>query len=296
MSRLEEWVSNTIRTIEGTSVARLFRLKGPDQSTWGTWPADTPELGATIQACMLMLGEELPKGRHQVQVWAYDENGNELAMLPQAVHGRSDAAATAAAEQLTLQKATSAAIANATAMNEGLRRQIEVLNKAITETTESNVELLDTVQTLVAETAQREMAEARRNMVNQTLGVVCEAVQQYAKPLLALLVGKMDGPTAQAMVKAVSTQPPQPPKPPVPKVESSSHPVLEASQEDHAEPRQQPSDSADLHSNRKPKSAEAPDGTRPQAKRGFTSPRARKGSGRGREPVRKPVRRSARNP
>lgn len=291
MSRLEDWVEQQAKTITGKSKVQLFRLRGPDQSTWGTWPADSEEVAAAIQQCMVMLGEELPKGRHPVTVWAFDETGAEVAMLPQAVHGASDAAtATGAGEALTLQKATSAAIMNANSLNEGLRRQCEHLNTALAETTQSNIELIETVQKLVAQNAEREMAESRREALNTTVHVVAEALQAHAPQLIGMLLGKLgtqedeskpdDGPPKLEGPPAPAPTPqPEPPNPPV-KVKTDAR---------------KPSDRADHHSTRKPQGAKARGPRGSAAERRDASTRARKSSSR-RTSVRKPVRRSARNP
>lgn len=291
MSKLEDWVDRQLRMIQGTSRACLFRLKGPDQSTWGTWTHETPELAATIQGTIAMLADELPKGRHAVTVWSYDEAGNELAMLPQAIHGVSDAATSAAAEQMTLQKATSAAIHNAEILNEGLRRQIAHLNEAISETSKNNVELLDTVQTLVAEHAQREMKEHRRDKLDATFHLVCDALGQHAPLLIELLMQRLKGkPAADAIVKHVNSTPAAPPTPPtLPPQQTPKAPTNGTGQK--------PSDGTDSDHAIEPRRAETSGSRGSKAERGATSARARKSSSGGRrKPVRKPVRRSSRNP
>lgn len=216
MSRLTEWVDMQRRLVQHGSGVAVLRLKGPDDSVWGTWPIDTEHLADTITATVQIISEELPKGRHPCQIRAYDENGGEVSVMPLSVEGKSSAATSAAAEQLTLQKATSAAIYNANVMNEGLRKQVEHLNESLSTLAENNVTLIDQLQTMAANNAERDLRDARRDAANEAFLAVCGAVQKNAAPLLELVLlkwGPKDKPTPR--VEQAETKPPtiEAPKP-----------------------------------------------------------------------------------
>jgi hypothetical protein len=232
MSRLSEWVDMQRRLVQHGSGVSILRLKGPDDSTWGTWPIQTENLADTVAATVGMIAEELPKGRHACMLRAYDESGGEVSVLPQSVEGRSSAATSAAAEQLTLQKATSAAIYNANVQNEGLRKQIEHLNDAISTLSENNVTLIDQLQTMAAANADRDLKDARRDAATEMFIAVCGAVKAHAEPLLglalakwgpkpALTEGTLDPPTSPSAnsPSSPSSAPPAPSPPPVEPIE-----------------------------------------------------------------------------
>jgi hypothetical protein len=190
MSRLSEWVDMQVRLVQHGGTVAVFRLKGPDDTNYGTWPVGTERLADCIATTASMLSEELPKGRHSFSVHAYDADGGEVAVMPYGVDGRSAGATSAAAEQLTLQKATSAAIFNANVLNEGLRKQVENLNQSLAELSGSNVELIDRLQQMAADNAARDIADMRKDALNDALVAACAAVKNHAEPLLELVLAK----------------------------------------------------------------------------------------------------------
>jgi hypothetical protein len=207
MSRLSEWVDMQVRLVQHGGTVAVFRLKGPDDTNYGTWPVGTERLADCIATTASMLSDELPKGRHSFSVHAYDADGGEVAVMPYGVDGRSAGATSAAAEQLTLQKATSAAIFNANVLNEGLRKQVENLNQALAELSSSNVELIDRLQQMAADNAARDIADMRRDAVNDALVAACAAVKTHAEPLLELILMKW-GPNPNPELAAAPTPAP----------------------------------------------------------------------------------------
>jgi hypothetical protein len=220
MSRLSEWVDMQVRLVQHGGTVAVFRLKGPDDTNYGTWPVGTERLADCIATTASMLSDELPKGRHSFSVHAYDADGGEVAVMPYGVDGRSAGATSAAAEQLTLQKATSAAIFNANVLNEGLRKQVENLNQSLAELSGSNVELIDRLQQMAADNAARDIADMRKDALNDALVAACAAVKNHAEPLLELVLAKW-GPknkpelTAPSAPSPPATQAPTEPTTPV---------------------------------------------------------------------------------
>lgn len=208
MSRLSEWVDIQRRLVAHGGTVAYLRLKGPDDSTWGTWPITTENLADTIAATLSILSEELPKGKHPCMLRAYDEAGGEVSVLPQSVEGKSGVATSIAAEQLTLQKATSAAIYNANVMNEGLRKQVEHLNDSLATLAENNVTLIDQLQRMAAENADRDIRDARRNAANEAFLALCGAIQKNAEPLLELVVSKWNARKEPELMPAAPNAPP----------------------------------------------------------------------------------------
>jgi len=222
MTRLSEWVDMQCRLVQHGGTVAVFRLKGPDETNYGTWPIGTEKLSDCIATTAAMVSEELPKGRHAFHVHAYDADGGEVAVMPFGVEGRSSGATSAAAEQLTLQKATSAAIFNANVMNEGLRKQVENLNSSIAELSAGNVELIDQIHKMAAENAARDIADMRKDAVNDAIITVCSAVKKNAEPLLGLLLAKwgpdakkpaLSAPSTPAAVPAAAPAPSPAPEP-----------------------------------------------------------------------------------
>ncbi len=210
MSRLTEWVDMQCRLVQHGGTVAIFRLKGPDETVYGTWPVGLEHIADAISTTIGMLGDELPKGRHGYMLHAYDADGGEVSTLPVGVEGRSSAATSAASEQLTLQKATSAAIFNANVLNEGLRKQLESSNQQLGELCENNAILIDRITTMAATNAARDIEDMRKDALNDALVAICAAVKQHAEPLLAFALEKW-GPKPNAPKLAAPSPAPTPP-------------------------------------------------------------------------------------
>jgi hypothetical protein len=222
MSNLSEWIDMQRRLVDHGSRVTTIRLRGPDGDVWGTWPVETEDLADAIVATMAMLQDGMPKGSYQVKVWAYDAADREVSMLPDTLRGRSQSATSAASEQLTLQKSTAAALYNAKVMNEGLAQQVAQLNQALESLQSSNLELMSTVTNMAAQTAERDIADMRRDALNDALITVGRWVEKNSDPLLTMLLAKF-GPkllppeqqptTESADAEAAKPEPAAPPEP-----------------------------------------------------------------------------------
>lgn len=185
MSRWQTWLDSQQRTVEPDGVcASTIRLEAPDGSVWGTWSVKTEELDDVIEAAIEILVEDLPKERHACRLVSYDSKGEQLAIMPHAVMGRSTEAGKTANRDRAHAQATSVHLGNAEQVLGIQFRQLERQAAQQTDLFEDNLVLREKLVGLLSDTLAN---RANEELARERLQVFKELVAT-AKPMLESVI------------------------------------------------------------------------------------------------------------
>lgn len=185
MSKWESWIESQQKTVEADGVcAATIKLEAPDGGVWGTWPAKTPELAEIIHQAIELLVEDLPKERHSCRLVSYDSKGEQLAVMPHAIVGRSAEAGKIANRDRSHAQATAVHLGNAEQVLGIQSRQLERLNIQGTELFEDNLELRQKLVELMTDT----LALRTDDRLAQERLAVFRDLATTAKPMLESVI------------------------------------------------------------------------------------------------------------
>ncbi len=185
MSSWKNWVESQSRTVEADGVcAAVIRLEAPDGAVWGTWSVKTPELEDVIEAAIELMAEDLSKERHSCRLVSYDGKGEQLAIMPHSVTGRSTEAAKQGNRDRAHAQATSVHLANAEQVLGVQSRQLQRIVEDHTNLFEDNLLLREKLVNLLSDTlanrASERLAEERLNVFKELVAT--------SKPLLEAVI------------------------------------------------------------------------------------------------------------
>jgi hypothetical protein len=185
MSKWELWIESQQRTVEADGVcAATIKLEAPDGSVWGTWPAKTPELADMIAQAIDLLVEDLPKERHSCRLVSYDSKGEQLAVMPHSVQGRSAEAGKIANRDRSHAQATAVHLGNAEQVLGIQSRQLERQNTLATELFDDNLVLREKLVGLMTDTLALRTNE---RLAEERLAVFRDLVAT-SKPMLESVI------------------------------------------------------------------------------------------------------------
>ena len=185
MSRWQNWVESQQKTVEADGVcAATIRLEASDGGVWGTWSVKTEELSDVIEQTIELLVEDLPKERHSCRLVSYDSKGEQLAIMPHAVMGRSAEAGKQANRDRSHAQATAVHLGNAEQVLGIQSRQLERQKNLETELFEDNLILRQKLVELMTDTMHSRTSE---KIAEERLAVFRELVAT-SKPLLEAVI------------------------------------------------------------------------------------------------------------
>jgi len=185
MSRWQNWVESQQKTVEADGVCAVsIRLEGPDNAVWGTWSTKTEDLSDVIEQTIELLVEDLPKERHSCRLVSYDSKGEQLAIMPHAVMGRSAEAGKQANRDRSHAQATAVHLGNAEQVLGIQSRQLERQKNLETELFEDNLILRQKLVELMTDTMHSRTSE---KIAEERLAVFRELVAT-SKPLLEAVI------------------------------------------------------------------------------------------------------------
>lgn len=194
MSHVETWIDSqkTLVQVGGIACANI-KLEGTDGTVWGTWPIGTPNLALTIQQALIMLGEQLPQGRHPVKLLALDGQGNQIALLPQMISGKSQIASLAATESKALQQASAMALANMQTVNDALARENARLAERANDDLDTKLRMLDALIAQQHQNTDADLKQAEFAARQARMDKLVEALLPMASVFLEVVGSKMMG-------------------------------------------------------------------------------------------------------
>jgi len=185
MSRWQNWIESQQKTVEADGACAVtIRLEGPDTSVWGTWAAKTEELAEVIEQTIELLVEDLPKERHSCRLVSYDSKGEQLAIMPHAVMGRSAEANKQANRDRAHAQATSVHLGNAEQVLSIQSRQLTRMAEQQNSECEDNLILRQKLMELMSDTLARRTDE---RLAEERMAVFKELVAT-SKPLLEAVI------------------------------------------------------------------------------------------------------------
>lgn len=164
--------------------ATTIRLEASDGGVWGTWAVKTDDLADVIEQTIELLVEDLPKERHSCRLVSYDSKGEQLAVMPHAVMGRSAEAGKQANRDRSHAQATAVHLGNAEQVLGIQSRQLERQKNLENDLFEDNLVLREKLVNLMTDTLATRTNE---KIAEERLQVFKELVAT-SKPLLEAVI------------------------------------------------------------------------------------------------------------